>query len=130
MRTTREAKRGARRLYRSCLVDGLLDEPRARAVARRLAEARGRRPLTLLSEFRRLVRLDRARHTVRVESATALPADLRTRLQADLAREYGPGLDVAFEENPALIGGMRIRVGDDVFDGSILAALTALEKSL
>jgi F-type H+-transporting ATPase subunit delta len=42
---------------------------------------------------------------------------------------YGPRLVTTFAESPALIGGMRIRVGSDVYDGSVKAGLTALEKS-
>ena len=47
------------------------------------------------------------------------PDDLRKDVAADLARMYGTGLETSFEENPALIGGMRIQVGSDVYDGSV-----------
>ena len=36
---------------------------------------------------------------------------------------------MSFVENPSLIGGMRVRVGSDVYDGSVKAGLVALEKS-
>ena len=42
---------------------------------------------------------------------------------------YGPGISTSFAHNPALIGGMRIHVGSDVYDGSVRAGLDALEKS-
>ena len=42
---------------------------------------------------------------------------------------YGPGISTSFAETSALIGGMRIRVGSDVYDGSVKAGLVALEKS-
>ena len=73
--------------------------------------------------------LDCARHTAKVESALALPADLQASVQTGLARVYGPGLTASFAENPALIGGMRIRVGSDVYDGSVQGRLAALEQS-
>ena len=34
-----------------------------------------------------------------------------------------------FAQNPALIGGMRIKVGSDVYDGSVQARLAALQES-
>ena len=40
------------------------------------------------------------------------------------------GSALSFVLNPALIGGMRIQVGSDVYDGSVQAGLAALEKSL
>ena len=42
---------------------------------------------------------------------------------------YGPELNTSFADNPALIGGMRISVGSDVYDGSVKAGLAALENS-
>jgi len=128
MKTTRRARREARRLYRACVVGGLLDEDRARQVVERLAETRHRGSLAILSHFRRLVMLDRVRHSAVVESATPLPPDLRAAVEADVARTYGPGVTTSFADSPALIGGMRVRVGSDVYDGSVRAALAALEK--
>jgi F-type H+-transporting ATPase subunit delta len=128
MKTTRRTRRDARRLFRACLKGGLLDEARARIVVTRVAGARRRGSLALLSHFRRLVSLDRARHSALVQSATALPPDFRAELEAGLARTYGPGVSTSFVEDPALIAGMRVQVGSDVYDGSVRAALAALEE--
>jgi F-type H+-transporting ATPase subunit delta len=128
MRTTRRARREARRLYRACVVGGLLDEARARQVVDRVAGARRRGSLAFLSHFQRLVQLDRARHEAVVQSATPLPPDLRASVESGVARLYGPGVSTSFADNPALIGGMRVKVGSDVYDGSVRAALLALEE--
>jgi F-type H+-transporting ATPase subunit delta len=128
MKTTKRARREARRLYRACVVDGLLDEGRALQVVEGVAGARRHGSLAILSHFQRLVRLDVARHRAHVESATTLPPDLRTSVEAGVARAYGPGVSTSFAENAALIGGMRVKVGSDVYDGSVLAALFALEE--
>jgi len=129
MKTARQTKREAERLFRLCLVNGLLDEGRTRQVVQRMIESKRRGDLALLSQFRRLVKLEYARHKAEVESAMPLPADLRASIQADLARTYGPGISASFVHNPGLIGGMRIKVGSDVYDGSVRARLAALEKS-
>ena len=83
-----------------------------------------------MSDFQRLVRLDRDRHTALVESATPLASGLRDSIQADLTRVYGPGLVAASCDNPALIGGVRIKVGSDVYDSSVRSRLAALEARL
>jgi F-type H+-transporting ATPase subunit delta len=128
MKISKRARRDATQLFRLCLVDGLLDESRVRNVVH-LVIARGQRngPATLW-HFRRLVKLDLARHTATVESAAPLPADLQGTIEAGLTRRYGPGLNTAFAHRPALIGGMRIQVGSDVYDGSVRAGLAALGK--
>ena len=128
MKTTRQTKRGAKRLFRLCLVNGLLDEVRTRQVVQKIIDAKRRGGLALLSHFKRLVKLDSARHTAKVESAMPLPEDLRARVQAGLAGTYGPGIRASFAHNPELIGGMRIKVGSDVYDGSVRARLAEMEK--
>jgi F-type H+-transporting ATPase subunit delta len=130
MKANRKVKRAARQLFRRCLVDGVLDEGRARQVARGIAASRRRGALAILSDFQRLVRLDSERHTALVESATPLMPDMRAGIQAGLTRTYGPGVEATFAENPALIGGMRIKVGSDVYDDSVRARLAALEARL
>lgn len=129
MRATKQAKRDATGLFRVCLVKGLLDEGRAREVVRQLVSTRPRGYLGTLSYFRRLAALDRAQHTAKVESAQSLPSDLQASVQTGLARVYGPGLNTSFADNPALIGGVRIQVASDVYDGSVRVRLTALERS-
>jgi F-type H+-transporting ATPase subunit delta len=128
MKTSKQTKREAKRLFRFCLVNGLLDEGRTRQVVQRIIDGKRRGGLTLLSHFQRLVKLERARRTAEVESAVPLPADLRAGIQAALARTYGQGIRTSFAHNPGLIGGMRIKVGSDVYDGSVRARLAALEK--
>ena len=129
MKANKQARREAKQLFRLCLVNGLIEEKRARQVVQQIVAAKPRGYLATLSYFQRLVELDCARHTAKVESALALPADLQASVQAGLARVYGPGLTTSFAENPALIGGMRIRVGSDVYDGSVQGRLAALEQS-
>ena len=129
MKTIKQLESEAKHLYRLCLVDGYLDEERVRQVVRRVLESRRRGSLALLSHFQRLVRLDCARHTATVESATPLPADLQTSVSSDLGRLYGPKLSISFADNPELIGGMRIKVASDVYDSSVKARLAALERA-
>ena len=66
----------------------------------------------------------------RPESASAapLPEDLQAKVRSELGGVYGPGLNLSFGQNQALIGGMRIKVGSDVYDGSVQARLTALQE--
>ncbi len=75
------------------------------------------------------MKLDLERRTARVESAAALSPEQRTTVEGSLAWKYGTGLDVSFVQNPALIGGLRIQVGSDVYDGSVRARLESLRES-
>jgi F-type H+-transporting ATPase subunit delta len=129
MKITKQAKREAKQLYRLCVVKGLLDENRVRQVVPRVAATGERDCPSILAYFLRLVKLDCAEHTATIESGTQLTADLQTVVQTELRHRYGPGLTTVFSQRPELIGGMRIQVGCDVYDGSVRAGLEALAKS-
>ena len=129
MKISKRAKREAKQLFRFCLVNGMLDETRVRHVVQHLLAAGRRNCPAILSHFERLVKLDLARHMATIESATPLPADLQAAIEGGLTRRYGRGLVTAFAHRPALIGGVRIQVGSDVYDGSVRAGLAALEQS-
>ena len=129
MKLSKQTKREAKELFRSCLVNGLLDEARVKQAVQQTLAAKPRGYLPILSHFQRLVKLELERRTARIESATPLPEDLQASVKASLAGAYGPGLNISFAQTPVLIGGMRIRVGSDVYDGSVQARLAALQES-
>ena len=129
MKSTKEIKREAKYLFRLCFVNGSLDEDRVRSVVEGILRSKRRGSLPLAGQFQRLVSLDRLRHTAKVESAVPLSPDVQANVHAGLVRTYGPELNTSFAENSELIGGMRIRVASDVYDGSIKAGLAALENS-
>src|SRR6476646_7967705 len=100
MKANKKLERVARRLFRLCRVDGRLEAARVRIVVRRLAGSGRRGTTAILGELVRLWRLDRDARRAVVESATALPDDLRIEVESGLARVYGQGLDTSFEINP------------------------------
>lgn len=129
MKISKQERRDARELFRSCLVNGNLDESRARAATQRVIQAKPRGYMAILSHFQRLIRLEIARRTARIESAVALSPQAQTSMQNDLTRRYGPGLNFIFTQNPLLIGGARVQVGGDVYDGTVEGRLEALRGS-
>ena len=129
MKIDKQSKREARQLFRLCLVNDVLDRERAREVARQVGAAGQRHGPAVLAHLLRLVKLETARETAHIESAGPLEPDLRIAIQAGLARRYGRVFTTTYDERPSLIGGVRIQVASDVFDGSVRARLEALRKS-
>ena len=129
MKISRQAQRDARELFRSCQVNGLLDEARVRRAVALVLAQKPRRSIEVLSRFSHLVKLDVERHTARVESAVPLPADLQAKVKGRLQKIYGAGVEITYDRNPALIGGLRVKVGSDLYDGSIRNRLEKLEQS-
>jgi len=129
MKITKQAQRDAKQLFRCCMVDGCLDEGRALQAVRKISELKPRGFLAILGHFKRLVELERTRRTATVESALPLSPQLQSGIKDNLAQKYGDGLTVIFREQPSLIGGLRIQIGSDVFDGSVRSRLAQLQES-
>jgi F-type H+-transporting ATPase subunit delta len=129
MRISKQERREAKQLFRSCLSNGLLDENRARQAVQAVLAQKPRGYLAILMQFERLVKLDLERRTARVESAAPLSSAEQATVQTSLTRKYGPGLNLTFAQNPALIAGLRVQVGSDVYDGSIRERLASLGES-
>jgi F-type H+-transporting ATPase subunit delta len=129
MKISKHAQREARQLFRSCVVNGILDESRVRQTLALLVEKKPRGYVEILSRLHRLVKLDVARHTALVENAVATTPEQQASIRASLEKQYGTGLEIAYAVNPALIGGLRIQVGSDLYDGSVKTRLEKLQQS-
>jgi F-type H+-transporting ATPase subunit delta len=108
------------------VVSDTLDDARVRVVVQSLLQAKKRGYIGLLKRFIHLLKQEDARHSAEIESAVAMPADLRSLVVDRLIAVYGPAVTSSFVHNPELIGGMRIKIGSDVYDGSVRFALARL----
>ena len=125
-KASKDAVRTARQMLQSCLVDGRLDEGKAKKWVQKVASAKPRGYLGILDSFLRMVRLEADKQHAVVESAEELGAGVKETVMADLRSKYGPDLDMEFQVTPELVGGMRVKVGSDVWDGSVRGRLARL----
>ncbi len=130
MWSARQIGRDAKDLWRFCLVAGSPAERRVALVADAILASGRADASAVLKQFLRLLKLDGARRTARVESASPLDRDVQAEVESSLSRRYGRGLATTFAVEPSLIGGMRLTIGSDVYDGSVRGALAALEARL
>ena len=129
MKIPREAASTARRAFRMCMDGDRLNDDKLRTVFKKIAASKPRNFKAILHSLSRQTRIELARREVVVESSTPLDGDTTERIQSGLVAKYGPDLNFEFQVTPDLIGGMRIRVGNDVWDGSVKARLARLANS-
>jgi len=129
MKISKQERREGKELFRTTFVNGVMDEGRVRKATEALLAQKPRGYVGILAHLQRLVKLEIARRTAKIESATALSPQDQAAIQANLTKRYGQGLNISFVHNAALIGGMRIKVGSDVYDGSVQGRLNALKES-
>jgi len=129
MKISKQARREAKSLFRVCQTSGLLDENRVRLAVQQVIAQKPHGYLAILSQLERLVKLDQDRRTAKVESAAPLTPGVQTGIREALARLYGQGLNLSFGQDASLIGGLRIQIGSDVYDGSVQGRLRSLQDS-
>lgn len=130
MKSKRQVQKEARALWRLCLVHDRLEDDRARLVVDRLLASERADAAAVLRQFIRRVRLESVNRTAVVSSAVPLDPTLQARVTNDLRRLRGQSISTTFVVDSTLIGGMRVKVANDVYDGTVRAGLAALESSL
>ena len=130
MKINKETRQLSKGLLRSSFTDGQLDRGRVAALVKSLIEKKPRNYIKVLDAYRRLLRLEVERRTATIESASALSPEASAEIVRNLKKKYGIDLATNFVVNPDLLGGMRIRVGSDVWDSSVQNRLQRLQQQL
>lgn len=129
MKITKDAAAAGKRLFRLCSAGGKLDEDKIRTVFKALATRKPRNYQGILATLHRQLRLNLAQRHVIVESAKELDAATGQNITSKMIAQHGEGLTFEYKVTPALLGGIRIRKGDDVWDGTIKCRLDKLANS-
>ncbi len=130
MKIDKETRQLSKQLLRSSFTDGQLDSGRVAALVKSLIEKKPRNYIRVLDAYKRLLRLEAEKRTATIESASELSADAAREIVENLKQKYGRDLAVNFAVSPNLLGGMRIRVGSDVWDSSVRNRLQRLQQQL
>ena len=130
MKIDRQSRQLAKKFFRACRKpDGSIDEAAVRGYIQVLGEQKPRNYISIMTQMVRLFELALEENTVRIESATPL-ADKGASVIRDLETQFGPASRTTYTENPALLGGLRIRRGNNIWDGSLSGRLDRLQQAL
>ncbi len=130
MKISKETRQLSRDLIRGSYVDGALDPVRIRSLIATIIRERPRNYLQLLKNYQRLLRLELEKRTATIESAAELDDVARRKIVEGLERKYGHGLTTKYQVNAGLLGGVRVRVGSDVWDSTVRNRLDRLAQKL
>ena len=130
MKINKEIRQLSREMLRASFTDGQLDPGRIASLVDSLIARKPRNYIGVLKNYRRLLRIEVEKRRARIETASEVDRETSSRLVANLKKKYGGDLTSEFVVNPQLLGGMRIRVGSDVWDGTVRNRLERLQQQL
>jgi F-type H+-transporting ATPase subunit delta len=130
MKINKEIRRRSREMLRASFTDGQLDSGRITSLVDSLIARKPRNYIDILKNYRRLLRLEVEKRRARIETADDVDREATSKVIENLKKRYGDDLTTEFVVNPQLLGGMRIRVGSDVWDGTVRNRLERLQQQL
>ena len=130
MKINKEIRQLSREMLRASFTDGHLDPGKISSIIDSVTARKPRNYIDVLKNYRRLLRLEVEKRRAQIETASEMDPATQSEVVINLKKKYGSDLTPEFVVNPDLLGGMRIRVGSDVWDGSVRNRLERLQQQL
>ena len=130
MKLNKEIRQLSRKMLQASFTDGQLDAGRITSLVDSVIAEKPRNYVDVLKNYKRLLRLEVEKRRATIETASEVDPAIRSDIIANLKTKFGNDLSPEFRVDPQLLGGMRIRVGSDVWDSSVRNRLERLQHEL
>ena len=87
-------------------------------------------PVMVLKAYQRLISAEVAKSVALVEHAGAINDAMLASIAAAMTKKYGRPVTAQAKPSPALLAGIRIHVGDDIYECSVAGQLTSLASAV
>lgn len=116
----------ARQLLSISLEGGVLSAEKVTGVLAYLEKHPPAHPLAVLRAYLRLVKVEVAKGLAVVEHAGPIADSLVKAIESGMTQRYGRPVRTVTKPTPSLLAGVRVRVGDDVYESSVANQLSNL----
>jgi F-type H+-transporting ATPase subunit delta len=130
MKRDQKITRLAKKLVELSKDNGVVTEAKVGEVLAGLKQVQHRHHLTVLKTFLNYLRREIALQTAVVSTPGALSDDALKAIEATYTKMYGRPVSAVTQQDPSLIAGVRVRVGDDVYDASVAGRLQRLAENV
>jgi len=120
----------AKKLVELSKDNGVVTEAKVGEVLAGLKQVQHRHHLTVLKTFLGYLRREIALQTAVVATPAALSSDALKAIEAKFTKLYGRPVSAVTQQDTSLIAGVRVRLGDDVYDASVAGRLQRLAESV
>ena len=118
MKKNKRLKKLVERCVGQCCQEGRINEPKALKIIKDLKALPLEEAIYSISEFLKELKKQKDKHSLTVESMVPIPKTDLDKIAAKFSKEYKIS-EVKNIISPNLLGGLKIRIGDIVFDDSI-----------
>lgn len=112
------------------VVNGTVSPERVAGVLEYVQKRNVANPVMVLKAYARLIANELAKSEAVVEHAGALNPATLSRIAAAMTQKYSRPIAATAKPNPALLAGLRVQVGDDVYESSVASQLAALSAAV
>jgi F-type H+-transporting ATPase subunit delta len=130
MKRDQKITRLAKKLVELSKDNGVVTEAKVTEVLAGLKQVQHRHHLTVLKTFLSYLRREIALQTAVVMTPGALSDDALKAIEATYSKMYDRPVSAVIQQATSLIAGVRVRVGDDVYDASVAGRLQRLAENV
>ncbi len=120
----------ARQFFKLSIVDGALASDRVTGILEYIEKHRPANALAVLKAYQRLIAAEFARSQAVVEHAGSVSDATIAAITTAMTKKYSRKITATTKPNPALLAGVRVRVGDDTYESSVAGQLAALAAAV
>ena len=118
-----------RQLFKLSLVDGRISSEKVAGILGYVEKHHPVNAVTILNAYQRLIATEIAMGIAIVEHSGPVSPAVLASIATSLSARYQRPVTTQTKANPALFAGIRIRIGDDLFESSVAGQLAALSAS-
>ena len=119
-----------RKLVELSKEDGIVTESKVAEVLEALKQVQYSKPLKVLKLYLSYIRREIASQTAVVSTPTDLDEVSLKSIETHFIKQYNRPIKVEPQKDESLIAGIRVRVGDDVYDASVAGRLKRLAENV
>ena len=128
--SSKQVQQLARQFLKLSIVNGDVSADRVTGILQYIEKHRPAHSVAILKAYQRLIGSEIARTEARIEHAGPADASMLANIAASMTNKYGRRITSVARRNDALLAGLRVRVGDDVYESSVAGQLATLASAV
>jgi F-type H+-transporting ATPase subunit delta len=126
---SKAAEQFARQLFKLSVVDGVVSPNQVSGVLEYVEAHKPANTVMVLNSYKRLIAAELGRSEAVIEHAGPISDTVQKSIAAALTTKFKRTITTVVESNPSLLAGIRVRVGDDIFESSVSSQLESLAEN-